>query len=349
MAVTSAGKELVMVDPESPTEEPLVYQVGNGRGPGPKSNNLYVCGLDAEIDDAKFEEVFSKFGTVLSAKVMVDIHTGVSRGFGFILFETLEQGVAAQEAMNGRMVMSKPLTVRYSGQHQTTHLLAKQPSMYVRNIPMNTPREVILTHFGKFGTLVSVETLRDTAKGATGVNIVLKIQYQDSDTCDKALRATHCRDNPFLAHAAPGQASPKLLAKFAEPAEHRAQRRIAEGTARPALPPPPSYANALPTAVQPMQLPPSAFLSQFAPIAGMPPQFAPGMAPAPPPQGQLTQMIINGQLVTLIPAGPSVNFHQSAPMMPPHFSLGFDGRAMVMNTQPQFTTLPGASGAFFPR
>jgi len=307
--VTSAGKELVMVDPESPTEEPLVYQVGNGRGPGPKSNNLYVCGLDAEIDDAKFEEVFSKFGTVLSAKVMVDIHTGVSRGFGFILFETLEQGVAAQEAMNGRLVFGKHVTVRYSGQHQTTHLLAKQPSMYVRNVPRMTPREALLKHFGKFGAVQLLEIMRDTAKGATGANVVVKVMYPDGDTCDHALRATHCCENPFATHVPAGEAAAvRLLAKFAETVTTRVPRRApGDATAPPAAPPPVPGYTFFPT---PAVMPP------------MMPSYPALATPYPPPHSTFAPQVVSPiQLV----AGP-------------------DGRPMWVQTMPQVSPI----GPFYP-
>ena len=248
----------------------------SSRGSGKRSSNLYVCGLDADIDDAKFEEVFSKFGTVVSAKVMVDIHTGVSRGFGFILFETLEQGVAAQEAMNGRMVMSKPLTVRYSGQHQTTHLLAKQPSMYVRNVPRMTPREALLKHFCQFGTVVNLEVLRDTAKGANGLNSVLKMTFAEASMCDAALRATHCKPNPF-ADFVPKDEPPAsmLVAKFSEPSELRSQRRF--GSDRGPDAPPPKD-TMLPLAQAPLMIAPPLLSSPIF-LQGVPGQMAFASAP----------------------------------------------------------------------
>ena len=45
---------------------------------------LFVTGLPYDLDDAELEEIFEKFGTIISAKVAIDRETGKSRGFGFV-------------------------------------------------------------------------------------------------------------------------------------------------------------------------------------------------------------------------------------------------------------------------
>ena len=46
--------------------------------------NIYVGNLSYRMNDKELEEVFSKFGAVKSAKVIMDRETGKSKGFGFI-------------------------------------------------------------------------------------------------------------------------------------------------------------------------------------------------------------------------------------------------------------------------
>ena len=46
--------------------------------------NIYVGNLSYRMGDKELEEVFSKFGAVKSAKVIMDRETGKSKGFGFI-------------------------------------------------------------------------------------------------------------------------------------------------------------------------------------------------------------------------------------------------------------------------
>ena len=48
--------------------------------------------------------MFAEFGTVASAKVIMDNQTGRSRGFGFVEFDDAAQAQAAIAAMNGREV-----------------------------------------------------------------------------------------------------------------------------------------------------------------------------------------------------------------------------------------------------
>ncbi|XP_044470296.1 polyadenylate-binding protein 4-like [Mangifera indica] len=72
--------------------------------------NLYVKNLDDSITDDKLKEFFAEFGTITSCKVMRDPN-GISRGSGFVAFSTAEEASRALLAMNGKMVVSKPLYV----------------------------------------------------------------------------------------------------------------------------------------------------------------------------------------------------------------------------------------------
>jgi len=49
--------------------------------------NLYIKNLSPDIDDDKLKSMFENYGTITSAKVMVDAQTNKSRGFGFVAFE----------------------------------------------------------------------------------------------------------------------------------------------------------------------------------------------------------------------------------------------------------------------
>jgi polyadenylate-binding protein len=72
--------------------------------------NLYVKNLDEPVNEEQLRMEFTPFGTITSLKVMVD-ERGVSRGFGFVCFQTPEEAARAISEMNGRMVNGKPLYV----------------------------------------------------------------------------------------------------------------------------------------------------------------------------------------------------------------------------------------------
>jgi len=72
---------------------------------------LYVGNLSWNIDDAKLNELFAKHGKVVSASVITDRYSGRSKGFGFVEFESDEEGQKAIEAMNGQEVDGRQLKV----------------------------------------------------------------------------------------------------------------------------------------------------------------------------------------------------------------------------------------------
>jgi len=71
--------------------------------------NLFVKNLDDTIDDEKLRQEFADFGTITSARVMVE--DGRSKGFGFVCFSSPEEATKAVTEMNGRIIVAKPLYV----------------------------------------------------------------------------------------------------------------------------------------------------------------------------------------------------------------------------------------------
>lgn len=72
---------------------------------------LYVGNLPYSTRDEELRELFAPYGTVASAKVIMDNQTGRSRGFGFVEFDDSAQGQAAIAAMNGRELGGRALAV----------------------------------------------------------------------------------------------------------------------------------------------------------------------------------------------------------------------------------------------
>ena len=61
-------------------------------------NKLYVGNLPYGVRDADLAQAFGQFGSVTSAKVMMERDTGRSKGFGFV---EMGSDAEAQEAING--------------------------------------------------------------------------------------------------------------------------------------------------------------------------------------------------------------------------------------------------------
>lgn len=73
---------------------------------------IFVAGLPYDLDDAELEEIFEKFGKVLSAKVAIDRETGKSKGFGFVEMPNDAEAKDAIENLNEISLGKKPLIVK---------------------------------------------------------------------------------------------------------------------------------------------------------------------------------------------------------------------------------------------
>jgi hypothetical protein len=72
---------------------------------------LYVGNLAYSVRDNDLEQAFGEFGSIVSAKVMMERDTGRSKGFGFVEMGSDAEALAAIEAMNGHSLQGRALTV----------------------------------------------------------------------------------------------------------------------------------------------------------------------------------------------------------------------------------------------
>jgi len=73
---------------------------------------LYVGNLDERIEDNHLKDAFSEYGTVASAKVILDSYTNKSRGFGFIEMPNDEEAMEVIKKVNAALWEGKKLIVR---------------------------------------------------------------------------------------------------------------------------------------------------------------------------------------------------------------------------------------------
>ncbi|MEW6466499.1 MAG: RNA-binding protein [Pseudomonadota bacterium] len=74
-------------------------------------NKLYVGNLPYAVRDNDLEQAFSAFGSVTSAKVMMERDTGRSKGFGFVEMGSDAEAQAAINGMNGQPLGGRSIVV----------------------------------------------------------------------------------------------------------------------------------------------------------------------------------------------------------------------------------------------
>jgi hypothetical protein len=74
-------------------------------------NKLYVGNLSYNIRDEDLQQAFAQYGSVSSAKVMMDRDTGRSKGFGFVEMGSDPEAQAAINGMNGQALDGRAIVV----------------------------------------------------------------------------------------------------------------------------------------------------------------------------------------------------------------------------------------------
>ncbi|XP_034235607.1 sex-lethal homolog isoform X1 [Thrips palmi] len=124
--------------------------------------NLIVNYLPQNMTEKELYSMFVTIGPVESCRVMKDFKTGYSYGFGFVNYSKAEDAAHAISTLNGLQVQNKRLKVSFarpSGED------IKETNLYVTNLPKNVTEGQLEVLFGKFGTIVQKNLLKDKITG----------------------------------------------------------------------------------------------------------------------------------------------------------------------------------------
>src|SRR5580704_2316839 len=75
------------------------------------NSKLFVGNLSFNTTENDLQDTFAAHGTVSEVNLMMDRESGRPRGFGFITMSTPEEAQAAIDALNGKSIDGRALTV----------------------------------------------------------------------------------------------------------------------------------------------------------------------------------------------------------------------------------------------
>jgi cold-inducible RNA-binding protein len=75
------------------------------------NTKLFVGNLSFETTENDLQDMFAAHGTVIEVNLMMDRFSGRSRGFAFVTMESKEAADAAAQALNGKNINGRALTV----------------------------------------------------------------------------------------------------------------------------------------------------------------------------------------------------------------------------------------------
>jgi len=73
--------------------------------------NIYVGNLSYEVTEEDLKAAFEAHGNVESAKVIKDMYSGRSRGFGFVEMSVDTEGQSAIDELNGKELKGREIKV----------------------------------------------------------------------------------------------------------------------------------------------------------------------------------------------------------------------------------------------
>ncbi|KAK2955301.1 putative Sex-lethal like protein [Blattamonas nauphoetae] len=123
--------------------------------------NLYVKNLPPLMDDSNFFTLFSRFGRVVSAKVMIGRKSGQSLGFGFVKFQTEDEAAAAINEMNGTVLEGQTLEIKYSNKGKDESIFPPDRNLYLKPLPFDLTEKELHKLFIPFGKITDYRILSD--------------------------------------------------------------------------------------------------------------------------------------------------------------------------------------------
>ncbi|CAJ1890077.1 unnamed protein product [Sphenostylis stenocarpa] len=148
--------------------------------------NLFVKNIPESIDNAGLQDIFKKYGNILSSKVVTS-EDGKSKGYGFVQFESEESSRVATEKLNGFTVRDKQL---YVGKFvkKSERILpgadARYTNLYMKNLDLDITEAKLKEKFSSFGKIISLAIAKDLNGMSKGFGFV---NYDNPDDAKRAM------------------------------------------------------------------------------------------------------------------------------------------------------------------
>ncbi|KAK6125149.1 hypothetical protein DH2020_041115 [Rehmannia glutinosa] len=128
--------------------------------------NLFVKNLHESITSSRLQEIFSKYGTILSCKVVEE--KGISRGFGFVQFDSEDSAMAAVNALHDTVLEGKKLYVcKFRKKIERSFR-----SLFVKNLDETITEDILKDKFSEHGKVTSVVIIKDDKGKSKGFGFV---------------------------------------------------------------------------------------------------------------------------------------------------------------------------------
>jgi polyadenylate-binding protein len=157
--------------------------------------NIFIKNLAKDIDNKALNDTFAQFGKIISCKVAYD-DAHVSKGYGFVHFETKEDAQKAIDMVNEKYMNGQQVFVGFfiPKNEREDIIKEKQSSftnLYVKNFPKSWTEQDLHALFEQHGTITSLYLSRNEANESLGFAF---INYDTHEQAAKAVANLHNTD-----------------------------------------------------------------------------------------------------------------------------------------------------------
>jgi len=164
--------------------------------------NLIINYLPPTMSEGTLATLFSPYGLLERCKIVVDLQTLRSRGYGFVKYDNQNSAERAMKALNGYELNGKKLKVAFARQQCKAITNA---NLYITNIPSHFEDEGLHKLFNDYGKIIECRVLKDQNGQSRGVGFVRM------DTHHNAIQALQAMDQYVI-----DDKHPPLLVKLAQ-------------------------------------------------------------------------------------------------------------------------------------
>jgi len=154
---------------------------------GTVKNNLIINYLPQNFNENDVMRYFSPFGLIHQCKVVRNLRTGKSKGYGFVKYAEQKSAEAAMRELNGFSVENKRLKVAVARRHCKE---IRNSNLYVTGLPETMDSQGLEKLFQPYGKLVECRVLKDKQGRYRGVGFVRFDMHENAMQALQALNKT---------------------------------------------------------------------------------------------------------------------------------------------------------------
>jgi len=191
-----------IIQQQVPQQQPQQQQTSENKEPDDDSTNLIINYLPPTMSEGTLATLFSPYGLLERCKIVVDLQTLRSRGYGFVKYDNSVSAERALTALNGYELNGKKLKVAFA---RPQCKAITNANLYITNVPPHYNDNNLRKLFQDYGKIVECRVLMDQNGQSRGVGFVRM------DTHHNAIQALQAMDQYVI-----DDKHPPLLVKLAQ-------------------------------------------------------------------------------------------------------------------------------------